>query len=190
MNSIEGEGLPKVPGHEENILDVEEVYKNAIAEHKEIKNLPTEEVRGLIRDVILEIEQLEQVAERDFRELNLGDEIARRIDAVWVLSCPGTYDEPLKEDRYRDYPWAKGMDRTRLNYAARIVRKVAEVRGGGSFERGGLGSLKRRKESIKKSISETGPYIIYNGRPDENAVVRDVLTREGVIIPQEKSASY
>lgn len=167
-------------------LGADAVYESAVNEHEALKRFSPDEIKQFIDDILREMELLEEIAARDNRELHLSDDIAKKIEAIWVLSGPGTYDDPVKEDRYRDYPWARGMDRARLNYAARIAKRVAEARSGKSFDRGGLSSLRKRKELTKESILESGPYIIYNGRPDENAVVRDVLTREGIIIPQEK----
>ncbi len=167
-------------------LGIDAVYESAVEEHEAFKRFPPEEIKQLIDEVLREIDLLEEIAERDYREFHLSDDVAKKIEAIWVLSGPGTYDDPVKEDRYKNFPWARGMDRARLNYAARIARRVTEARSGDVFDQGGLSSLQKRKELTKRSILESGPYIIYNGRPDENEVVHDVLTREGIIIPQEK----
>ena len=184
---MEIENVPeKLNIKKEARLGIDAVYESATGEHEALKQFPRGEIKQLIGNVLQEIELLEEIAERDYRELRIADEVAKKIEALWVLSGPGTYDDPVKEDRYKNYPWARGMDRARLNYAARIARRVAEARSGEAFNKGGLSSLKERKELTKQAISESGPYIIYNGRPDENEVVRDVLTREGIIIPKEK----
>lgn len=166
---------------------IDSVYESAIDQQGVLKgnNFSREEIRGLIAEALREIDLFEKIGERDKRDLHLPDKIAKKIGLIWDLSGPGTYDEPFKDDRYKDYPWAKWMDRNRLNYTARLTRKIAEAVSGQNH-RGSLGTIEERKEATKRMISEHGPYIVYNGTHIENSVVADVLDREGVIIPKER----
>lgn len=107
-------------------------------------------------------------------------EEAKKIKALWVFSGPGTYDLPFKDDRYQNFPWAGFMDRRRLNRAGWLMRKITEI---------AIGKLldgTKNPYDMRQAILENGPYLIYNGRPDENATVEDVLKRPGIAIPRGK----
>ncbi|MEK7143825.1 MAG: hypothetical protein AAB820_00640, partial [Patescibacteria group bacterium] len=47
-------------------------------------------------------------------------------------------------------------------------------------------AIKETKQLTKKAILESGPYIIYNGTIEENENVKEILNREGIIMPPEK----
>lgn len=114
-------------------------------------------------------------------------ETAKEIGIIWDFSGPGTYDEPFKEDRYKQFPWAKGLDRKRLNHTAMLERAIIEAKGENDpLEARTLGNISSRKRRLKDAIREKGPYIFYNGTSYENAVIRDVVLCEGIIVPEEK----
>ena len=165
---------------------VDRAYATALGQHESYASISEEELKGFIKEILLEIDSLETVAERDrVPSRSLPPEFARDIGAVWTFSGPGTYDHPVKNDRYKNYPWAAGMDRARLNYTDQIARFIAESNTGVSLK-GPLSSLAERKEKTKEAIRAAGPTIIYNGTKVENDTVKDVLTREGIIIPAER----
>ncbi|MCX6702306.1 MAG: hypothetical protein NTW60_00300 [Candidatus Wolfebacteria bacterium] len=171
---------------EEKNRRINNAYEGAISQHPVLKGIPEDGVRSFIGDVLGEIDSLEQVGERDKQEIHLSDEDAKKIAAIWVFSGPGTYDKSSKKDRYENYKWAENMDRNRLNYAARLAKRVAEANSGIPAEKTSLAELEGQKQRTKEKIRNYGPTIIYNGTPVENAVVEDVLEREEVIIPKEK----
>jgi hypothetical protein len=174
---------PEKQDRENNRIDV--IFESAIKQHDVLKNVPETEIKTLIRSVLEEIDLFEKVGKRDKKRLDVPLEVARNIVAIWDFSGPGTYDKPFKEDRYKDYKWAEGMDRARLNHTALLARKITEAIIGG-VERGELSRVQTRIARSRENIREVGPFIIYNGTEEENAVVRDVLTRQGVVVPAEK----
>jgi len=173
---------PREPSEDSRISDF---YDYAIRRNENLKIISESEIKPFIASLIKEIDSLEETAERDKKKFELPDEIAKNIGAIWVFSGSGTYFEPKKDDRYKDFPWADWMDRTRLDHAVRLTRKIAEKVSGQNF-RAPLSKIDQTKDKIKKSISRHGPYIIYNGAPLENKGVAKALTQKGVIIPDEK----
>mgnify|MGYP001578133396 CR=1 FL=1 len=172
---------------EENNTDrlVDDIYTKAISDHRVLGEIPEAEVKSFVKDVIEEMNLLEKIGERDKRLVDLPNEVIKDIEVIWVFSGPGTYDRPVKEDRYKDYPWARGMDRARLNYAAQLARKITMARTNEDFK-SPLSAIEKTKQLTKKAILESGPYVIYNGTAEENENIKEVLTREGVIMPPEK----
>ncbi len=181
------EGMLPESNAERHARLIEAIYRSALAEHGEFKEVPAEEMRSLIGTVLSEMEELEAAADPKNALAAITPEIANSITALWDFSGPGTYDDPVKEDRYKDKSWARGMDRARLNYAAWLVRKITEMRDPGIAQKGPIDEAAERSNRARQSIREVGPTLIYNGTSEENAVVVDVLTREGIIIPSEKA---
>lgn len=165
---------------------VEKIYQAALAEHEKFKELPETEFRAVIESALTEIEELEKFADPKAALAALTPETAKNLSALWVFSGAGTYDSAAKDDRYKNYPWAKWMDHNRLSYAGWLTRISAEQIALGGHPRGAMSEAAERKTNAKKAITEHGPTVIYNGTAQENEVVRNVPTREGVIVPKEK----
>ncbi|MFH1833010.1 MAG: hypothetical protein ABH816_02475 [Candidatus Levyibacteriota bacterium] len=161
------------------------VYAYAIGRNPEIKNTPSDNFKGIISSTLKIIDTLEEFGEETAHNLTIPRAIADEIGLIWDFSGPGTYDKPFKEDRYKDLPWSKSMDQKRLSHTAVLERAIVESIKGNSF-RGSLENIVETKHRLKKAIGEVGPYILYNGIPEENSVVKDVLSREGVVIPADK----
>ncbi|MEK7572953.1 MAG: hypothetical protein AAB531_00865 [Patescibacteria group bacterium] len=166
--------------------DPTEIYEQALAESPVYKNFSQDEIKSLIATSIDEIAYLEEVGEKDKAKFEIPDDVLRRIGAIWIFSGPGTYDSPTKDDKYNTFPWARWMDRDRLNHAALLARKVAEVRSGQGPIIGSLETLQERKEKTRQMIEEFGPQIVYNGTQLEDDTVASVLSRDGTIIPEDK----
>ncbi len=166
---------------------VETVFEAALAEHEEFREVPQTEMKELIKASLDEAEELERCADPKEATDALTPAIAENILALWVFSGPGTYEQPVKDDRYKNYKWARGMDRARLDYAAFLARKIAELRSGETAGRGPINEAEKRKQKAKSLLSSHGPSIIYNGTEVENAAAKRALTRPGVIIPGEKA---
>ncbi len=164
---------------------INDFYDYATKRNEVLKNIPESEVKSFINEAVKEIDLLEETAERDKRKFDLPNEIAKNIGAIWIFSSSGTYFEPKKEDRYKNYPWADWMDRTRLNHAIKLARKITEKVSGQDFK-APLSEIVLTKRKTKEAILNYGPYIVYNGAPLENEAVARALTQEGTIIPKEK----
>src|SRR3989344_6110056 len=106
---------------------VERIYGAALAEHEEFKKIPEADIKAVISTALTEINALENAAGLEKSLPALTPEVVKDISALWVFAGPGTYDSPVKDDRYKDYPWARGMDRARLSYAALLDRKISEI---------------------------------------------------------------
>ena len=169
----------------ERMRFVEKIYGAALAEHAQFREIPESNIKEVILTALEEIEKLEKAANPKNTLAALTPEVAKKISTLWVFSGPGTYDDPIKEDRYKKYLWAKGMDRTRLSYTAWLARKISETVSGETLH-GPINEIPERIQKDKKLIAENSPTILYNGTELENSVVKDVLTREGIIIPPEK----
>lgn len=140
------DGLGNVP------TEVAEVFKDAPLQLGKFRSVDVARLEAVTSRALTLVGQLEKVARRPNIPL-LPDE-AGKIKALWVLSGPGYFDEPFKDDRYKKKPWARWMDRRRVGYALGLIRRLGH------------------------------PFLIYNGRDDENARVLTGLGRMGV--PQER----
>ena len=164
---------------------VDDFYDYAMRRNETLKGIPESEIKPFIDKAVKEIDLLEEVAERDKGRFNLPEEIAKDIGTIWVFSGPGTYFEPRKEDRYKNYPWAENMDRIRLNHATRLARKITESVSGQSFK-APLSEIVPVKRRTKEAIRNFGPSIIYNGNTVENEAVAKAMVQEETIVPKEK----
>lgn len=165
---------------------IERVLQGALAENPLLCDIDQEKMRQVIVNGLQEILQLDELAWYYKRsKIPLTNEAASRIKAVIIISGPGTWYEPHKEDRYKDKQWAAWMDRRRLLHGAWIVRRIAEINSSTYF-RGSLDTLNDRIGMVKESIINHGPYFIYTGREDERDAVKRVLAEKDVIIPPEK----
>ncbi len=162
----------------ENEALVNKILVDAGNENPQLKELDQSNLQRTIRDSLAEIAKYEKAAR--VPNLPKTSEEASRIKVIWDLSGPGTYDLPFKEDRYKDKPWAKFMDRRRLNYSAWLMRKIVEIRTGKQFD--GTKDL----EALRQAIKKYSPNLVYNGTPEENRTIEDVLNRNHVIVPQDK----
>ena len=169
----------------ERMRFAERIYHAALKEHAGFKEIPELQIKEVISTALEEIDVLEAAADKELALTSLTPEIARNISALWIFSGPGTYDEPVKEDRYKQYAWAKGMDRARLSYGAWLARKISEQVSGETLH-GPVEDATQRIQDAKEMIAAHGPTILYNGTELENSVVKDVLMRDGIVIPSEK----
>ena len=115
----------------------------------------------------------------------ISSEDAKRVKAIWIISAPGTYFTRNKKDRYEDKEWTFWNDRSRINHAFEIGRKLAEIKAGRKIK----GNTPQDLELLK----EFGPLLIYNGRPDENDAITEAVKTpwlripEGLGYPQDKT---
>lgn len=158
------------------------IFETARSENPQLKGVAETELTKLIIQALAEIDRLERAAKEHRRLLAEGKipvpaKSLIKLKALWVLSGPGLYRQPFKEDRYRDRPWAQFMGRHRLAYAGMLMRRVAETISG---------EMPTAKDIQKQLLLRYAPYLIFNGRPDENFDVQNILDEENIIIPQEK----
>jgi hypothetical protein len=171
-----------IPPYDKGMEDL--VFSQMTQENPSLNSIAESRVRGLIEASLSAIRNLEEIGRRDLHDFSISPDIAEKIGAVWVISGAGTYDEPFKKDPYQGIWWARYMDRARINYGTRILRKITETKED-KRHNGSISTVEERKHDLRQAILEDGPIVIYNGSGPENDTVRDVLTREGVIIPAE-----
>ncbi len=159
---------------------IEKIYKDALAEHPEFGKIKKEKIIAIIGKELERIASFEAAAERDAKHgFAIDPKTANRIGAIWVFSGPGTYEKRFKNgDKFEKYPWAAWMDKIRLNHAASLAKKIAEIKSG-------VASPKDPAKT-RKMIAEYGPYIVYNGFLEENSAFERMLERGGAILPAEK----
>lgn len=174
----------ELPTNRLNLPTVSEVLEEAFSSRQNKADLfarvSKEKVICLIEDSINMIGRMESVASYPSQErlLPQAPQESQKIKAIWVLSGPGDYFHPQKEDDYKDKPWAKWMDRSRDMRAAWLARRITEIRIGLS--------LPRNPEVIKQSIAEYGPWVIYDGREDEKQAISQALINKEAIVPAER----
>jgi len=166
---------------------VEDAYQMAIKQNQSVATLPADEVKSYLEEILSEIDRLEEAGRSDPGLRGLSSELAGSIGAIWVLSGPGTYYEPILAENvgYAEYKWTHGMDRARLNYTARLARKVTEG-ATGIVHTATPSTIEHQTQKTKQTIADFGPHIIYNGAPLGNAAVREVLSKEHTVVPESK----
>ncbi|MCX6809662.1 MAG: GNAT family N-acetyltransferase [Candidatus Berkelbacteria bacterium] len=110
------------------------------------------ELKKLLKKLQKEIQELEDVARH---EAVLTEKKAREIKAIWCISGSGSYEKPLldvkSDQRLKDFPWAHGTDKKRLDYSARLIRELKNKGG--------------------------HPVLIYNGVKEQNTVLRKIAQK-------------
>ena len=184
METLKGpdrRGSPERPLQER----IQQAYQMAVAQKQPVETLPREEINSFIGELLTEIDRFERAANSDPMLRSLTPELARSIGVIWTFSGPGTYCAPTKNDRYEHLSWAAGMDRSRLNYTARLARRITEESTGTVFK-ARQDTYEATVQKNKDAIRESGPHIVYNGLPIENEAVERVLAEEGTVVPAEK----
>lgn len=102
-------------------------------------------------------------------------EEAEKIKALWVISAPGTYFQAEKNDRYKGKKWALWNDRQRINYAFKVGRRLAEIKMGHPVSENWV--------SAEEELSEYAPFIVYNGRSDEDLALEEAVKTPWLRIP-------
>lgn len=137
-----------------------------------------QEVNSFIDYAIQLYNELEAASYNLTAQLPQSPQEARKIKALWVISAPGTYFKAKKKDRYADKQWALWNDRQRINRAFSIGRYITELV---SEE-----TLSDNWAKVRESINEYGPFIIYNGRPDENEALSQAMKAPWLFLPSPR----
>jgi len=167
---------------------MEAIYESAIKQHPSLMEYGETRLKNIIVGDLGRIDAFEAAAIEDEKShFAVTPEVAEKTGAIWVFSGPGTYEQPSKQQDtvYRNLAWTRWMDRDRLQRAAILARKIAEVRSGAKHNPSKHISAERRAQ-LKKMMGEYAPQIIYNGAHSEDEVLKNVMSREGVIFPGEK----
>lgn len=158
------------------------IYKRAIAQNLELKDIEKGKILDTISRCLQEITMLESAADPRNAKNALTMDVAKNIAFLLDFSWPWAYDGP-KDDRYKDLKRTRGMERERLNYTAVLSRRISESLSTWANDQYIIPT--KDIGEIKKMILKYGPAIIYNWTPGENASVEEILNRDGIIIPKE-----
>jgi len=109
---------------------------------------------------------LEEVAKTPLLDRITEEDI--KMNAIWCPSAPGTWQRPWKKDRYEKLPFTKWWDRDQIRASIKISRAIGRLRIGQPAK----GQL---SEELQEEALGSSPPIIYNGRLDENAALREVI---------------
>lgn len=127
--------------------------------------IPDEQLQQTTTEIVRTMLYLQEAATK-----RPHPKIREDTDVVWEITGPGslTKDFGDKQDRYRDKPWSRKMDRVRLRVSTLIVREVTAQRTG-----------KSTREVTNEDILRYGPDLIYTGTPDESRHLREFYRIHG-----------
>jgi hypothetical protein len=143
---------------------INKIYKSALAEHFEYKKISSFEIKKYIKDIITEIDKLDKSKANKIISLKKTS----KINAVWVLSGPDTYNNQASSKRYQKYTWMKGMDKSRVDYGKSIIRNQTKI----------------------NPNKKPKPFLIYNGNNKQNSVIKKLFGKDNNIIVQGKNIIY
>ena len=149
---------------------IENIYNKSLAQHQEFSALDKNELLKAIELGLNEINKMEYLSEKENIESSLTKDIAHKIAVLWDFSGPGVYSGPDRDDRYKDIPWTRNMERDRLNYTFAIFKKITKL----------------LESKMNIFLRKNKPIILYNGTIDENNKLRNVIKTGEVDIPKEK----
>jgi len=182
---------PDMPAPEVTDTTVGDIIDQAIKRNPRLGDVDTNSMRPVVAGALKEIANLEDLALRHKQILLNGqlpwtEEQIQKIKVLWVLSGPGYYRQPFKEDRYKDVSWAKYMGRHRLTYAGLLMRKFAEAIAGIPSAALSTGKISPSIPELRTLVATHSPFLLFNGRPDENQDVMAILETDNSIIPPVK----
>jgi hypothetical protein len=135
----------------DNTLLINECFNDALDKYPYWKTRQ-EELRKLLREIILEIRKVERSAKNpnlaDYKDLN-------RIRTIWSISGTGSYQKPLidvpSDKMWLNHSWGQSTDKLRLDYSTSLIHR------------------------IKKILPENPqPVLLYNGVAEQNEVLKKV----------------
>ena len=167
------------------------IIADAIQENPTLSQVEPDKLQIAVKNALTEIGTLEELAKKHEQAFRVGQlpwpiETIRKIKTLWVLSGPGYYRQPFKEDRYKDVSWAKYMGRHRLTYAGLLMRKFAEAIAGIPSAALSTGKISPSIPELRTLVATHSPFLLFNGRPDENQDVMAILETDNSIIPPVK----
>lgn len=150
-------------------------------------------VETIAADALHEMTILETAANEKGRWNTITPETARKIKRIIVFAAPGTYAQPFKNDRWREHPWAWGMDRYRDDRAARLAIALAGIDSGENFLAfdsyellDANGAHKDVRERAKQAVENADRRLVYVGNKAEVDGVTSALNSPLAFIPKEK----
>ena len=114
----------------------DEIVAGAISDIAGVNNpvqvLSEGDLREFTQQASAEVATLEAAA-TDPERWEISPETARAVERIIRFSAPGTYQRSFKPDRYRQFPWAAGLDRKADDVAAGLGIVLAGTVTGNDF---------------------------------------------------------
>lgn len=167
-------------------------FDNAVEKEPQAKKWSREAISNIVERSLKEMSVLEHAAQDKERWRHLSPEMARSVKRIVVFSAPGTYTQPVKDDRWKHLKWAWGMDRLRDDRATRLGVVLSGLVTGKDFSvfnslkplDANDPDLKDLRENAKEAVVDAKIRFVYIGRPDEVAEVHNALRQNNSFIPE------
>ncbi len=149
--------MDREPGQTSNLIQIINFGKE---QNPQLKDFDSDQIEVVARQAVAEMRRLEEFAKRltNPKDFPLSKEDLARMKAIWIFSAPG---KASYIDTYIKLKHAGKLDWERLKMAELICNQY-------------------------QALGLELPYVVYNGRLDENARLRKHLEKGRLHIPPEK----
>lgn len=153
-------------------------------------SLLDDEIKNIIKDSMLQALRIEEAARNPGR-WNIPKDIVKKTALIVDFSAPGTYYQPRKEDRYKDYNWSWDMDRQRADISAILGIYMSGLATGNDFSvftegellDGMNTGLNNQKDRVREALIARNMRFLYLGRKDEADAIRKVIQTRSSFVP-------
>lgn len=191
---------PEYPGYSrEDLMDAEWMWNNSKLQADLVRGraraggegVSDVDLKRAIRDCLGEAHTIETAARNPSKWILPEDNDPNPL--VVVLSGPGTYLRPIKDDRYSHLPFAQNGDRERSDLSAILGIQLAGARMGIDFSEfrgqriltGNDPALNARREQTRQAILGSGVRFLYLGTNEEVAATKQVINTKSSFVPPE-----
>ena len=161
--------------HTPNNLDILalKVWGKATSQpqRERVMEVGKDEIITFAKETLVRIRELEEASNTRLLERITIQDI-NDMTAIWCPSAPGTWFKPWKYDRYNKTSYTKWWDKDQILISITISDAIGRLRAGFSP----VSNISRKSQNQATRLS---PKIIYNGRPDENAAIREAIDQDG-----------
>jgi hypothetical protein len=165
---------------EKSKLDKKSIIQLALERHSDYWGDRKEELDILVNGTIKEIEKIERVP---FCKPETDKE-AMKIKAVWCVSGTGSIQVPFLgttgDILYKEKKWGQWTDRDRILHSVEVIKNYSIVSRG----KDPCNIITKHEES--RLIKEYGPYLIYNGIPEQVDALFLAIEAGELNFPREK----
>lgn len=185
--------IPELPSVETLLGQVMENEFPRSKESREFINIQADEIGKIIKDSLVSAQEIEEAA-RNPNRWDIPKEIIDSAALIVDFSAPGTYYQPKKDDKYKEFNWSWNMDRERADTSACLGIHLAGLATNNDFSEftrhtllDGLDQqLNSKRESAKKAIIEKGLHFLYLGTRQESEAIRKVIHTPNSFIPPQQ----
>lgn len=139
-----------------SLLNPDNLLTAFLSQYK--SDFPKDQVYETIIKLIDQLSFFEDLSIVDNKAIDNGSLKIGGLRGIWVLSGPGFFDQATKKDGYENFSWARFMGRDRLRYAEEIIILHNDQK----------------------------PWLIFNGRQDENKNLKKTVLHGNLTISPER----